>query len=71
MYADPDHRTLNQQTHNSRVPILLRRRSFAARHYPALAVQTLLDGEGKRVAYIRLHRFDAQVRDGCGCGYAW
>ena len=37
------------------------RRSFAARHYPALAVQTLLDGEGRRVAYIRLRRFDAQA----------
>jgi len=46
------------------VPLVLRRRSFAARHYPALAVQTLLDGEGKRVAYIRLHRFDAQVSQG-------
>lgn len=44
-----------------RVPVLLRRRSFAARHYPALAVQTLLDGEGRRVAYIRLRRFDAQA----------
>ncbi len=46
------------------MPLVLRRRSFAARHYPALAVQTLLDGEGKRVAYIRLHRFDAQVSQG-------
>jgi carboxyl-terminal processing protease len=44
-----------------RVPVLLRRRSFAARHYPALAVRTLLDGEGRRVAYIRLRRFDAQA----------
>lgn len=44
-----------------RVPVMLRRQSFAARHYPALAVQTLLDSDGRRVAYIRLRRFDAQA----------
>lgn len=54
----------NPNLFNRRVPLLLRRQSFAARHYPALAVQTLLDSEGRRVAYIRLRRFDAQVRNG-------
>lgn len=44
-----------------RVPVMLRRQSFAARHYPALAVQTLLDSDGRRVAYIRVRRFDAQA----------
>jgi C-terminal processing protease CtpA/Prc len=46
-----------------RVPLTLRRRSFAAHKYPALRVQSLLDAEGRRISYIRLHRFDAQATD--------
>ncbi|GAB5033698.1 peptidase s41 [Nannochloropsis oceanica] len=42
-----------------RVPLTLRRRSFASSKYPAMRVQSLLDEEGRRVCYIRLHRFDA------------
>jgi len=48
-----------KQGREQRVPLTLRRRSFASSKYPALRVQSLLDEEGRRLCYIRLHRFDA------------
>jgi hypothetical protein len=40
------------------VALDLRRRSFRTSKYPALRVQTLIDSQGHKIAYVRLHKFD-------------